>query len=60
MKPIQLYFQEFVEALVRSAFLQRKESLENGTRDMGGLHPQNIAKDLEAIIKQLKGALPRK
>jgi hypothetical protein len=55
-----LYFLEFVEALVRVTFLQRKEGLENGMSDLGGLSSMNISKDLEGVIQQMKAHLPRK
>jgi hypothetical protein len=49
-----------VEALIRIAFLKRKEGLENGESDLGGLSPANIAKDLEGVIQQIKANLTRK
>lgn len=45
---------EFVEGIVRCAFYQRKEALENGLTDQGGLTPNRVAEDLEGIIKLMK------
>ena len=51
---------EFVEAIVRCAFYQRKEALENGINDQGGLTPNRVAEDLESIIKVMKAFASKK
>lgn len=51
---------EFTEGIVRCAFYQRKEALESGIFDQGGLTPNRIAEDVESIIKIMKVFISKK
>jgi hypothetical protein len=54
---LQLYFTEFVEALVRCSYHQKKHQLEEEPdEDGGGMSPATVVKQLDIILNALDAA----
>lgn len=48
---LQLFFIEFVEAVVRLAYYKRKQTLEEGPDESGkGLSPHTVVEELDIIV----------
>lgn len=56
----QIYFSEFIEALVRCAYHKKKHQLEEEPdEEGGGMSPTTVVRQLDIILNSIEGSLKR-